>query len=87
MDRPRKLGAKYTGKDIQPDEYLENMKLGFEAKRDRWNGYNPQEQLQAVHDWEMVEEERKKLREAKSTEHDAQLKGIHYNLFIDTILL
>ena len=39
VERPRKKGAKVTGKDIKPDEYIRDINLTFEAKRDRWNGY------------------------------------------------
>src|SRR3954452_5678552 len=40
VHRPRKLGAKFTGRDIQADEVIEDVKLGWDAKRDRWNGYD-----------------------------------------------
>lgn len=44
MERPRKVGAKYTGKFIAADEKVEDIKFeGFEASRDRWNGYDPSE--------------------------------------------
>lgn len=33
FDRPRKLGAKYTGKDIQPDEVIRAFDQSFEGKR------------------------------------------------------
>ena len=65
MERPRKKGAKYTGKDIQPDELVESFDYGFEAKRDRWNGYNPEEQLQSIKEWEIVQEKREKARKLK----------------------
>ena len=45
-ERPRKVGAKYTQKEIARDEYdLSGQKIAtsFEAKRDRWNGYNTQD--------------------------------------------
>jgi len=32
MERPRRVGAKYTGNDIQPDEIVENIKLDFDAR-------------------------------------------------------
>ena len=38
-ERPRKVGAKFSGKDIRPDEYVQNLDLDYESKRDRWNGY------------------------------------------------
>ena len=33
LSRPRKQGAKWTGKDIQADEVVEDVKLGWDAKR------------------------------------------------------
>ena len=44
LERPRKVGAKWTERDIARDEINtnhQNIKLNFESKRDRWNGYNP----------------------------------------------
>ncbi|KAK1571719.1 hypothetical protein Q3G72_021853 [Acer saccharum] len=41
VERPRKLGAKWTNKHIAPDEKMETFEFDYdEAKRDRWNGYN-----------------------------------------------
>jgi pre-mRNA-processing factor SLU7 len=69
LERPRKKGAKWTGEDIRPDEaMLDDMKLGFEAKRDRWNGFNPAEQLELVKEWELVEKKRQEVREQKTKE-------------------
>ena len=52
LERPRKKGAKWTGDDIAPDEFLQpSLELGFEGKRDRWNGYDP-----ARHRFEVFEE-------------------------------
>ena len=39
-DRPRKLGAKFTGKNIKADEVVEDLNLGYDGKHDRWNGYD-----------------------------------------------
>jgi pre-mRNA-processing factor SLU7 len=42
MERPRSKGAKWTNKHIAADEKVEDIKLvGFDAKRDRWHGYDP----------------------------------------------
>ena len=35
LERPRKLGAKWTGKDIQADEIVVNFNMSFEGKRVR----------------------------------------------------
>ena len=42
LERPRKVGAKYSGTNFAPDErMLPKLALGFDGKRDRWNGYDP----------------------------------------------
>jgi pre-mRNA-processing factor SLU7 len=39
MDRPRKVGAKHSGKNFGYDDEVQDMgDLTFEAKMDRWNG-------------------------------------------------
>ena len=44
LERPRSKGAKWTGKGIAADDKIEEIVLpNFESKRDRWNGYDPQE--------------------------------------------
>lgn len=68
LERPRKVGAKWTGKDIQQDEVIQQISLGFEGKRDRWNGYDSREQLKTVKDWELVEEKRRQIREKLAQE-------------------
>ncbi|RMZ85089.1 hypothetical protein DV738_g285, partial [Chaetothyriales sp. CBS 135597] len=61
--RPRKTGAKWTGKDIQADEVVESVNLGWDAKRDRWNGYEAAEYDQVVQDYNDLEAlKREKLK-------------------------
>ncbi|KAJ9076650.1 mRNA splicing protein [Entomophthora muscae] len=62
VDRPRKKGAKFTGKDIKPDEVVPELGLDFESKRDRWNGYDPKEHDKLFEVYDMVNEARKKLK-------------------------
>jgi hypothetical protein len=38
LERRRKHGAKWTGKNIAADEVVQDVKLGWDAKRDRWSG-------------------------------------------------
>ena len=38
-ERPRKLGAKHSGRDFKPDEYIYEIPLDYEGKRDRWKNY------------------------------------------------
>ncbi|KAJ2720766.1 mRNA splicing protein [Coemansia sp. Benny D115] len=67
MERPRKRGARWTGKDLMADEYVSDVKLDYDAKRDRWNGYDAEDHRKLMEEWEMVEEARKKR---KATELD-----------------
>ncbi|KAJ3194479.1 mRNA splicing protein [Irineochytrium annulatum] len=68
LDRPRRVGAKFTRKNIAADEAVQSVNLGFEAKRDRWNGYDPSEHSKIVEEWELIDMERQKIREQKAKE-------------------
>ncbi|KAG2755237.1 hypothetical protein P692DRAFT_20826881 [Suillus brevipes Sb2] len=63
LERPRKKGAKFTNKNIQADEIIHEVATGFDAKRDRWNGYDPAEHKKIYDEYEAVEAARQKLRE------------------------
>ncbi|PAV18541.1 pre-mRNA-splicing factor SLU7 [Pyrrhoderma noxium] len=69
LERPRKKGAKYTGKDIQADELIQEVPTGYDAKRDRWNGYDVEQYSKIYDEYAAVEAARQKLREQ---EIDAQ---------------
>ncbi|XP_019189190.1 PREDICTED: pre-mRNA-splicing factor SLU7-like [Ipomoea nil] len=60
MERPRKLGAKWTGKSIAPDEKVEQFELDYDGKRDRWNGYDAASYVHVVDRYEARDEARKK---------------------------
>lgn len=63
LERPRKKGAKWTGKDIQADEVISDVKGDYDAKRDRWNGYDPADHKRVIEQHEAIEEARRKIRE------------------------
>lgn len=63
LERPRKKGAKFTNKDIAPDEVVQDVATGYDAKRDRWNGYDPAEHKHVYEEYAAVEAARQKLRE------------------------
>ncbi|KAI0743541.1 pre-mRNA-splicing factor SLU7 [Daedaleopsis nitida] len=63
LERPRKKGAKFTNKDIAPDEVIQDIATGYDAKRDRWNGYDTAEHKRVYEEYEAVEAARQKLRE------------------------
>lgn len=63
LERPRKKGAKYTNKNIQADEVIQDVATGYDAKRDRWNGYDAAEHKQIYDEYAAVEAARQKMRE------------------------
>jgi pre-mRNA-processing factor SLU7 len=66
MERPRKIGAKFTNKDIAEDEVLQtDINLDFAGKRDRWNGYDPEEYQQIVNEYTQMELAKKQLKSDK----------------------
>ncbi|KAI0476202.1 putative mRNA splicing protein [Xylariaceae sp. FL0804] len=61
LSRPRARGARWTGKDIQADEAIQDVQLGWDAKRDRWNGYDPKEYRHVVDRYNQMEDLRTQL--------------------------
>src|ERR1700722_13793702 len=70
LSRPRAKGAKWTGKDIQADEVLQHVNMGWDAKRDRWNGYDPKEYKAVIDEYTELEELKKKAVVTKEDEED-----------------
>ncbi|VEL40023.1 unnamed protein product [Protopolystoma xenopodis] len=69
MERPRKIGAKFTGADIASADFQQSdPNLGFEAKRDRWNGYDPSEHTYLMKAYQRLEEARKLVKAKKLEE-------------------
>jgi len=55
VERPRAKGARWTNKNIAADEKVQNVKLGFEGKRDRWNGYDSRDYAKVQQRFEKIE--------------------------------
>ncbi|KAK2757345.1 mRNA splicing protein [Arachnomyces sp. PD_36] len=70
LSRPRKHGAKWTGKDIQADEFIQKVDLGWDGKRDRWNGYDAREYRNVVQEYEELEN----LKKARAKEGEEEQK-------------
>lgn len=62
LSRPRAKGAKWTGKDIQADEVVQDVQLGWDAKRDRWNGYDATEYRAVIAEYEELESLKKSAK-------------------------
>ncbi|CAH0399674.1 unnamed protein product [Chilo suppressalis] len=70
LDRPRKIGAKFTNAGIAADEFEQpNLNLSYDGKRDRWNGYDPSQHKAIIEEYQKVEEAKRELR-AKKLEQD-----------------
>ncbi|EXF82657.1 pre-mRNA-splicing factor SLU7 [Colletotrichum fioriniae PJ7] len=78
LSRPRAKGAKWTGRDIQADEVVQDVKLGWDAKRDRWNGYDPKEYRNVVEEFNEMEKLRKQALAKGETEEEEQDDGDKY---------
>ncbi|KAK4408143.1 Pre-splicing factor SLU7 [Sesamum angolense] len=70
VERPRKLGAKWTGKSIAPDEKIETFELDYDGKRDRWNGFDAASYKHVIQRYEARDEARSKFLK------DQQLKKL-----------
>ncbi|EGS22705.1 putative pre-mRNA splicing protein [Thermochaetoides thermophila DSM 1495] len=76
LERPRKIGAKYTGKDIQADRIVrEEVKQGYEAKRDIWAAYDPKQYQEVVEEYNLIEEARRKLQAENGDKKDGDESG------------
>ncbi|KAK2774556.1 mRNA splicing protein [Onygenales sp. PD_12] len=74
LSRPRKLGAKWTGQDIQADEAIQKVELDWDAKRDRWNGYDATEYRNVVEEYEELENLKRQAKE-RAERTQKQLEG------------
>lgn len=63
LSRPRAKGARWTGRDIQADEVVQEVELGWDAKRDRWNGYDATEYRAVIEEYEEWESLKRKIKE------------------------
>jgi pre-mRNA-processing factor SLU7 len=75
LSRPRAKGAKWTGKDIQADEVVQDVSLGWDAKRDRWNGYDSKEYKNVIDEYAQLEELKKKVADTAAKEDDDDEAG------------
>ncbi|KAI1723252.1 pre-mRNA splicing prp18-interacting factor domain-containing protein [Ditylenchus destructor] len=63
MEKPRAVGAKYSNTNIASDDtILHDLELDFDAKRDRWSGYDSNEYKKVQNEFEKAEEIRKIIK-------------------------
>ncbi|XP_076468426.1 pre-mRNA-splicing factor SLU7-like isoform X2 [Babylonia areolata] len=65
LERPRKIGARFTGDSIAPDEFIPNdLVQDFEGKRDIWTGFDPKEhQRKLFEEYGKMEEAKRVMKE------------------------
>ena len=69
VERPRKIGAKYTGSNLAPDEFLQpKLNLTYDGKRDRWNGYENIAHKETIEEYEKLEEVKRELKKERVKE-------------------
>ncbi|KAL1512211.1 hypothetical protein AB1Y20_005474 [Prymnesium parvum] len=65
VERPRKKGAKFTGKNIAPDEVKVEMAFDYAGKRDHWAQYDPSDHTKMVENYDLEVEKRLKQQKEK----------------------
>lgn len=69
LERPRKIGAKFTNAQIAHDEFVQpDLKPDFDGKRDRWAGYDPANHREIVEEYQKIEEAKRELKAEKLKE-------------------
>lgn len=80
LERRRKHGAKWTGKNIAADEKIQDIKLGWDAKRDRWNGYDASQYEEVVDEFKRKEKPDEDARYEEETDMGRQQSTATRNL-------
>ena len=66
VERPRKVGARYTGSNLAPDEFLQpKLNLSYDGKRDRWNGYENIAHKETIEEHEKLEAVKRDMKKAR----------------------
>lgn len=62
LERPRAKGAAVTGQNIAAPDVIQSLEFSYDAKRDRWAGYDTKEYSKVIRRFETTELERKKKK-------------------------
>ncbi|KAL5261321.1 hypothetical protein ACHWQZ_G007124 [Mnemiopsis leidyi] len=74
LEKPRKIGARWTGRDFAPDEHIPEMpKLDFEGKRDRWIGYDTATHDELLDEFSKIEKVKQQLK-AESLNNNERIR-------------
>lgn len=75
MERPRKIGAKFSGALMAYDEFVQpKIVSDYDGKRDRWAGYDPAAHKEIIEEYKKVEEAKQQIKADKLKNNpDAEL--------------
>ncbi|XP_012257725.2 pre-mRNA-splicing factor Slu7 [Athalia rosae] len=88
MERPRKVGAKFTNAAIAPDEFVQpDLSVDYDGKRDRWAGYDPAEHRAIVEEYQKIEDAKRQMRADKlnAEENDEQDSDKDEDKYVDEV--
>lgn len=69
LERPRKIGAKFTGNMIAPDEFVQpDLQMDYDGKRDRWNGFQSDQHKEVIEEYAKIEIAKQALKAQKLQE-------------------
>lgn len=87
LERPRKIGAKFTGGLIAYDEHVQPKIISdYDGKRDRWAGYDPAMHREIVEEYQKIEDAKRELRAQKLKEdEDAESEDEDDDKYVDEI--
>jgi pre-mRNA-processing factor SLU7 len=76
MERPRAKGAKFTNKNIAADDKVQNVHAAsFDAKRDRWNGFDERDWAKNAEKFDAVQRLREEMRKKETLDRKLQGDG------------
>lgn len=68
VERPRKIGAKFSGQNFQGDERMTDLDFSYEARHDRWNGFNPETYMELVKEFNVTTQKAEENNLEKGTD-------------------
>eukprot|EP00301_Raphidiophrys_heterophryoidea_P019200 c4170_g1_i1.p1 GENE.c4170_g1_i1~~c4170_g1_i1.p1 ORF type:complete len:548 (+),score=168.88 c4170_g1_i1:35-1645(+) len=73
LERPRKTGAQFDESKLGRQDVVTALDLDYDAKRDRWNGFDPSTHHATMQRYNLYEAERKKVKQQQlATEPSAK---------------
>ncbi len=77
LERPRKRLAMYSNQSIAADDFIQPKLIqSYDAKRDRWAGYDPAQHKAIVEQYQQIEEAKRQLRAEKLNKEGNEKVGV-----------